>query len=63
MINKILEFFERGKDVSVIKRFLNNPDKFILMMETKGNKIIISIEEKEMKKWLNKKHMKRYVYY
>lgn len=49
MIKKIREFFERGKDVSVVKKFLNNPDKFILTMETQGNKIIISIEDKEMK--------------
>lgn len=49
MIDKIRTIFSKTKDVSVVKRFFDNPDKFRLTMEAEGNKIIISIEEKESK--------------
>lgn len=47
MISRLKEFFNRGKNVSVVKKFIDNPDTFILKMEVINNEIIISIKEKE----------------
>ncbi len=47
MINRLKLLLNKHKEVSVIKRFLNNPDRFRLIGEVEGSRIIITIEEKE----------------
>lgn len=46
MINLIRGLFNKGEKMSVVKRFINNPDRFILRMEVINDEIIISIKDK-----------------
>lgn len=47
MIKIFKNLFNKGKNVSVLKKLMNNPDMFIATIEVVNNEIKISIKEKE----------------
>lgn len=47
MLEFLRHLFRKGHKASVVKRFVDNPEAFILRMEVINDEIIISIKEKE----------------